>query len=90
MFAAFLFPYRCAAERDIKEEEKMLADSFNYKLAAGLHRERLAEAASIRFAIKARKAEKEAKKRHSAVFTEVRLKYRIGRQLIAIGERMTA
>ncbi|MDC7225183.1 MAG: hypothetical protein PQJ61_00300 [Spirochaetales bacterium] len=68
----------------------MLADGFDYKIAAGLHKDRLAEAESIRCAEKARmdstSFEVYARKQAAAAT----LKYRIGRQLIALGERMTA
>lgn len=70
----------------------MCADGFDYKTAAGLHRDRLNEAESIRRANAAKKAagEANAKKRLAKQNVTAKLKHKIGRQLIAIGERMTA
>ncbi len=68
----------------------MLAGDFDYKTAAGLHRDRLAEAESIRRARKAKIAAKKAAESAAGSNAIKALKYRIGRQLIAIGERMTA
>ena len=70
----------------------MFADSFDYKTAAGLHRDRLNEAESIRRARAAGKNAAEAESlRHAAERDRTKkLRYRIGRQLIALGERMTA
>lgn len=62
----------------------MLADDFDYKSAAGLHRDRLAEAESIRRA-------RNAKKKHQPAHAPVRiLRRKLGRQLIALGERISA
>ena len=75
----------------------MLADNFNFQVAAGLHRDRLDEADSIRRAAAARAAEKASRdgnlktKRDSRAWNPTRaLRQVIGRQLIALGERMTA
>ena len=77
-----------------KEERKMFADNFNYQVAAGLHRDRLNEAESIRRAEAAKRAAKAVKAekasgRNTAKPERV-LRRKIGRQLIALGERMTA
>lgn len=73
----------------------MYADGFDYKIAAGLQRDRLAEAESIRRARNAKKGSLElaAPLEHAkrkAVRDDVKLKHRIGRQLIALGEKMIA
>ena len=68
----------------------MCAEGFDYRTAAGLHRDRLNEAESIRRALRARNAAKAADKHRAERDVTKTLRQRIGRQLIAIGEKMTA
>ena len=68
----------------------MCADGYDFKIAAGLHRDRLNEAESIRRANLARKAKKEAQAQLAEKNIVSELKYKLGRQLIAIGESLTA
>ncbi len=74
------------------EERKMYADGYDYRTAAGLHRDRLNEAESIRRAKAAMKAaaETEQMRRAAVGYSAKKLRYRIGIRLIAIGEKMTA
>ena len=62
----------------------MFADGFDYRTAAGLHRDRLAEAESIR---RARAAKRPDLKDDAPVMV---LRRKIGKQLIALGERIAA
>ena len=61
----------------------MNADGFDYKAAAGLHRDRLAEAESIRRARAAKLAAREVGRLGP-------IKVAVGRKLIAIGEKLIA
>jgi hypothetical protein len=67
-----------------KEEKKMCADGFDYRTAAGLHRDRLAEAESIR---RVRNAKRTKKLNNAFVLV---LRRKIGKQLITLGERIAA
>jgi hypothetical protein len=75
-----------------KEEKYMCIDGFDYRTAQGLHRDRLAEAESIRKADRAVKAARAAAIERAAAESSRlrRLRQRLGRQLIAIGERLSA
>ena len=62
----------------------MCADGFDYRTAAGLQRDRLAEAESIR---RARKAKSDSRKSNASAGA---LRKKLGEQLIAIGEKLSA
>ena len=68
----------------------MFPDNFDHKIAAGLHSRRLAEAESIRLARNAKIAARETIAERAERRAAESLKRRIGRQLIALGERMSA
>jgi len=63
---------------------KMCAEGFDFKTAAGLHRDRLAEAESIR---RARQAKMHRHEENKPVRV---IRRKLGEQLIALGERISA